>query len=380
MLKNELQAIEGLFMDCHGATRENWSGMEFPEVCQQVQEAWLNAVFSDMPQERLARYFNYHLEGISNISDTLFRLKTKAADELQHTLLSLIDHIEVYYRKYIDMDTNAPAAFHARLVNRLAAEIHGIREGLQVAGVDDRLINCILCWLDDMSVVGLNVHYTFRSLSYMVKLVHRIAGLNWHSADIEHQLVLSFHHADFNHLSFLTYLQNQILSVAAALPDPGEKLDYLQRQKAEMMSCPREINTIYDPSWPPVRVMMAEWLNEEIFLTETAIKNSRVETGEREGKLKFNMSVAYLACLIKLFYEEGLFGSQNLSAIFKFFAANCESKKQMTISAMSLSKELYTLDHHTAAHVLEILKRMMARINRDFFPVWAVTGIIILFR
>lgn len=80
------------------------------------------------------------------------------------------------------------------------------------------------------------------------------------------------------------------------------------------------------------------------------------------------ISVSYMACLIKLFYEEELFATENLTSIFKFYASNFTSKRQPVISQDSLSKEYYSLDAHTAARIKKILQNMIDRLNRGFFP------------
>jgi hypothetical protein len=54
--------------------------------------------------------------------------------------------------------------------------------------------------------------------------------------------------------------------------------------------------------------------------------------------------------------------------VFKFFSRNFETKRQKSVSAGSLSKEYYSTSQVTAAVVRDMLQKMIARIDRNFFP------------
>jgi hypothetical protein len=94
-------------------------------------------------------------------------------------------------------------------------------------------------------------------------------------------------------------------------------------------------------------------------------------------KLTLQLSVAQLACIIKLFYRAGIYGDTPLTDIFKFTAQHFCTKRQPAMSWQSLSKEYYGLDLVNAGRVRILLKQMITYINEHFFPVMAAIGVVI---
>jgi hypothetical protein len=121
---------------------------------------------------------------------------------------------------------------------------------------------------------------------------------------------------------------------------------------------------------------METWLNDEIALA--VIPNAVAGPGativqERiSEKQILNLSVAQIACFIKLFYDEGIFINASITDILKFVVVHYRSKRQQQISYGSLSKEYYSISQVTAAVLKDYLSRMIAKINKHYFPVVAV--------
>ena len=98
MLKNELKDIEEILFDQEYPDSDELVQRDIKEHFSQIHRAWEKVIFSDIPENSLVRYFHYHLEVITNISDNLYRLEI---DEKlivpQSKLLELIDHLRKYY-------------------------------------------------------------------------------------------------------------------------------------------------------------------------------------------------------------------------------------------------------------------------------------------
>lgn len=376
MLRNELKDIEELLPDKSGEIRVEYSALEFHERIQRVQEAWLTAVFSELPKNSLERYLQFHLEGISKISDTLFGFNIADGEIFQEGLLALIDHLDEYYVQLLNWSTNAPKAYHRRLIRKLDSALNRIRSLLNSSQIDPLLISSVELWLDEISGSQQNVRFTFRSLAYMEKLVIALANMNWAGEALSGTLACLLYQSNFNNLLFLKYLQNEINRAANHSSAENGVIGYFQSKIAGFMSIPLECNAAYDSSWPSIKTMVTDWLKEQINLSEFAIKKEQEKIKNLFGrKIGLNISVAHMACLIKVFYEADVFATENLRSIFKFYAANYESKRQPAISWESLSKEYYSLNSHTAARIKKILQRMIDSLNRGFFPVLAVVSV-----
>ena len=366
MLKNELNDIEEILIEQEYSDSTRIAQIDLATYFGQIYKAWEKAIFSNTPEDTLVRYFHYHLDIISTISNTLSNSHDSETNVLlQNELLALIDHLRKYYFSYFNQDAAAPIAYRQRLVSQLTGDICVIQKKLQSSDLNASLIACLLRWFNVMSQDIGKVKFTFRSLHYFGCIIHQLSSLDYHSDNAENLMVSMLIRANFNNLSFFVYYQGIIKNAFGDFRNTHERLNYLVQQKAEVISSPEVKNIAYDPSWPSIKNMIGNWLMEEILITEKSLnKGSEVAV----SKIPLEMSVAHLSCLIRLLYEESVFATQNLQFIFKCFAGHYQSKRQTVISPRSLSKEFYSIDQHTAARVRDLLQRMVQRINRNFFP------------
>ncbi|SDC66384.1 hypothetical protein [Pedobacter soli] len=376
MLKNELKDIEEILFEQKYSDSNRIVQIDIEKCFSQIHRAWEKVIFSDIPENSLVRYFHYHLEVITNISDNLYRLEI---DEKlivpQSKLLELIDHLRKYYSNYFNENVLAPLMYHQRLMCQLSNSISYIRQRLQASNLNASLITCLVKWFDLMSEDTDIIKFNFCSLHYFEYVVKRLSSIDYDSEDAETSLVSLLVRSNFNNLTFLVYYQDYVGIAIGDLKDSHEKLRYLVEQKAEVFLSPEVKKLAYDHTWPPLKTMITDWLQEEILLTKKSACNKNAVA---VPKIPLAMSVAHLSCLIRLLYEESVFATQNLQSIFKGFAGYFQSKRQVIISPGSLSKEFYSIDQHTAARVRDLLQRMIQRINRNFFPmVFAINATVL---
>ncbi|MCZ4224827.1 hypothetical protein [Pedobacter rhodius] len=380
MLKNELQYIEEILFAPETFCTDAISEIDIGWQCKLIRQAWEKAIFSDISEHSLVRYFHYHLDGLTKLLDGLSLYDYgDNLKNIEEALLALIDRIKSFYSTYFNPDAYAPAAYHQRLIGQLTGSIGLIKENLQTAMLSSELKTCLFNWLSEMTEVGDDIRYSFRSLGYLEELIRQIPSIDFCSGKAEEILVAILCRSNFNYLSFFVYRQNYIREVLVSFTSAQERLDYLQEQRANVLSCPEAKKLGYDTSWPSLKIMLGEWLQEEICLTEQALRReNEIRAETNVPKLPIEMSVAHMACLIRLLFEESVFATNNLKLIFKCFAGHYQTKRQSVISPGSLSKEFYSIDQHTAARVRDLLQKMVQRINRNFFPVLVVINAIIL--
>lgn len=341
-----------------------------------IRKTWEDAAFSELPHHSLFRYFNHQLEGITAFLDR----HSGWNQTVTGCLLQQIDHLQQYYAPYFNWDARAPQAYHRHLTVNLAGTIESVRSRLRAANVDPELSCCLLHWLDESTEQHPAVHYTFRCLKYTESLIGSISSFDFGESGAADNLTLLLSRLNFNHLAFLAYRQSQTRRSAQNLDGLTGGLRFLRQEKAAVAACPQIRETAYDPALPSLKEMLTAWLQEEITLAEMTIKEqSELPPVCRSEKQAVDLSVAHLACLIKLFLEENLLVSRSTKTVFQFFANHFQTKRQTAISAGSLSKEFYSIDQHTAARVRDLLQRMITRINRNFFPVTVAISTAILY-
>ena len=121
----------------------------------------------------------------------------------------------------------------------------------------------------------------------------------------------------------------------------------------------------YDRDILPINVLLEKWLNE--YIKEEHLHLDLLEMNF-SNKIELKLTVAQLALLIRLLYEEGVFAMKNIAGLLRFFSRHFMSKKQEHISYGSMNKLYYSGDQFTGYAVRELLLRMVAKINKMFFP------------
>ena len=127
-----------------------------------------------------------------------------------------------------------------------------------------------------------------------------------------------------------TYFRQTIASLKAILPTDG---------------------LAFDPDWPPLAQMLAGWLHEAGVRCDSV--NAAATAAVKPAKLQLNISVAYLACLLRCFHEEVTTGS-SASALIRWASAHFSAKRRQEISPGSLAKEFYSVDQFTAARTRDL--------------------------
>jgi hypothetical protein len=337
MLKDELQAVRALMTGSPAV-----SVCRLKEVCDEVTRCWSAARFSDAPEHSFRRYLNYHLAAVTAISDDLAGGRCAGSPCLvQQALLGLTDHLLFTYPECLDTRVQAPLAFTQRAYAQMALKIQKWKPS------EDRPV---LDWLSLYLLKPGAESPSFDHIGYLADLVSELGT----RPRTEEELVCLLISNNFNHLGFYRVLTQKL---------SGRGLAELKRKRADLMGIPSKTGTAFDPSWISLKEMLGGWLNEELILLESPAAETRPAE-----KLYLDLSVAHLACFVRLFYEEGLMASASLTDIFRAMCGSFRTKRQPAISQGSFSKEFYSINQETAARVRDLLQRMLARVNRKYFP------------
>lgn len=320
MLTDELTRLHGC------------SGGQAAAALEDVRAAWRRAVFSEAPDHSLRRYFSYHLAGICRLADT--------SPELTPALLDLIRHAREQYASYLDTDLPAPQVYRQAVLRELQTGIARLLEALRQPPADAELCGHLEAYLREVTAAEPAAHYSYHALDYLYRLVSGLSGTNLSENLIEALLELNF-----NHLGVFRACRRLL----GATDD-----DHLI-----LLAYPDQPPHAYHPDWPPLSVML-----------RAALKEAQAGSASPApaGKMPLNLSVAQLACWLKLFQEENLLAEPNLSAAFRFTARHYRTRRQDQISPESLSKNFYDIDQVTAATVRGQLTQMLGRLNQAFFP------------
>lgn len=100
-------------------------------------------------------------------------------------------------------------------------------------------------------------------------------------------------------------------------------------------------------------------------------KTLKMGTSEASSinKMELKLTIAQLALLLRLLYEEGIFVVISIASLLRFFSLHFMSKRQKQISYGSMNKLYYSGDQFTGYAVRELLLNMVNRLNKMFFPI-----------
>ena len=106
---------------------------------------------------------------------------------------------------------------------------------------------------------------------------------------------------------------------------------------------------------------LKDFLIEEI----KKLKNQEaLATATTSFKVQTPLSVANLACLIRVFYEEKIFSTTNQTELLNFFASNFSTQKQEQISSTSLRSKYYNIETSSLENIKDLFFQMINRLKK----------------
>jgi hypothetical protein len=391
LLRNELTTVMELVGQLHKAGYPEIIVSEpgvrsfmdrYEEFCSKARDAWAFAVFSDAGDETLERYFTFHMREIGYLLEQINGSTLDIKDAVQQ-LVALADHLYTYFGRYIDQRMLMPAAYQDFKLAQLKPIFGLLSDRWADEKIDPELQELLISTFSYLFEGEPLNSMPFGFLSYIASFLKELPVLfdGQESRGINEMLTNKLIALNFNHLGFFKYLRDKIGSSVTVLPLSAQIVE-LRLQSARLQPRITEQIPAYDPDWPCIGIMLKGWLMEEVERLEKQLIEERalnLSVGVLD-KIGLELSVAQLACLVRALFDAGVAASDTLTSVFKFCTLHFTTKRQLTISQGSLSKEYYSISQKTAAGVLELLQKMTERIRRDYFPVVAAVSVIIFYR
>lgn len=353
---------------------------EMDETVAKVRQAWTFAVFSEVTNDALKRYFTYHGTFIFRLLDAGASKYATAPPLFREKICQLLDSLHTYYGEYLEDNIDVGTIYRLYFTNGLKETCRMVSETLEKSDVTLKVKRCLLRYIEEMTGKKA-LPCTLPQLLYFRLLVEELFYLLPY-ADSEkfHELIYDkLLELEFNQFDAFVNQQELIRSAfegkteAAKLSVVGQYTQlYAYQAQGDVVR--------YDHRWPPLSQMLSDWLKEVKESIDPGIQINEKRPIAYTRRLRLEFSVSHLACLLRLFAKESLFGATPLTEVFDFFSANFSTKRQDVVSVHGLSKEYYSKNQVTAAEIKAILMKMINRINLDYFPAVAAISAIILCR
>lgn len=356
---------------------------QIEKECGRIKDQLTKFIFTQARENLAERFIQYHQAGIIALTNQLQSVLPAGNEPALQLatgffisrLCDLLDYIERFFCKYFDLDAAVPRSYRLITLKQLGEDIRQLLFQVEERLQSPLLKSCLTDYLRPFIEEGPVNDLTFRDLAYLKTFLAETTGLlkSPATSDPDDQLSKVLIYLNFNHLGFLVYYQDRTRSELDHSDSAEQHLATLASALSQIKSLQSKPNASYSPAWPPIRTMLETWLGDEITMAVMQREKGPVLPAGGTGvadKMALNVSVAQLACITRLLFEENYYGLSSITDILKFTVGHFRSKRQEHISLRSISKEYYDTTQVTAAWVRDLLQRMTARINKTYFPVW----------
>jgi len=387
MLKDELKLLEEFAMSfsfkpplANLKTTDIPIGQEslITAEFQRIKKVWTELLFSELKDQVIRRYIWFQQQILLDLADKLYqqiqnvksgnqenRSTLLLSEFLLERLLELKDFQIHYFNSYINQEAKIPDAVIPDIKKKMAEAAEKLSASLQYIELDMQLKACIRDYLDCISGADKSSPITYRSAEYFFQFTETL-GVTIafeDNRDLTHSVTEVLFYLNFNHNSFCHWYQDNVIRKNIAHRE-NDQLHLLKKQLLVLKTMPVILTMSYDPDLIPVNQILENWLNEYI----KEIGNQNLLETDLSNRIELKLTVAQLTLLIRLFYEEGVFAMKSISDLLRFFSKYFMTKKQEHISYGSMNKLYYSSDQFTGYAVRELLLKMVAKINKMFFP------------
>ncbi|MFD2146269.1 hypothetical protein [Mucilaginibacter antarcticus] len=299
--------------------------------CQRIKKVWTDLLFSQQKDHVLRRYMPFQQQVILETADFTFELISSAKDKgltddnallklpllMQRCLLDLRDFQVQYFQSFFDQNGKIPLAGTLSVRKKMTVVAEELSAGLENSEIDPGLKVCVMDYLSSIIHTDGKASLSYRAAGYLMSFTETLKSTISidGSPDLTQSVTEALFYLNFNHNSFCRWYQDNVATKKSIMP-PDDRLPMLLKQLLILKSMPVMTNTAFDPNVAAIHIQVENWMIEFLRQESFNIKGDDYELPE---KLELNLTVAQMALLVRLLYEEGVFTMTNITAILKFF-------------------------------------------------------------
>jgi len=282
-------------------------------------------------------------------------------------LMDLFQFIVEEYAVYLKKDFKLPKSYIGYFYPILKMDANEILLALENRKANAELLEMLKLYFNNCFCPGTGsvTKHEMDYLRFFVSQVYafvKAPGTGSFTAGLTHLLF----DLNFNCFSFITYYQQELFKKMRAQKSVYNKLNFI----ADTLRGLKSGNLLTDEGcnlkFNSTRSYFINLLNEE-FQTSLMLMFAEKQV-QVKGKLPLNLAVPQIGLLVQAFDAVGMYGC-SADEVFKFISRNCTSKRQSILSYKSMSNKSYAVDQNTAKMIKQLLLKMIAFIDRKFFPV-----------
>jgi hypothetical protein len=340
-----------------------------------IKECLLEKALTIDGEDTIRRFVHIHQYSLICIMDQVAEHPAQhAAFPCYGQLHELLSFIRQHFSDYFNYQATAPLMDATALLAEVNVCLPRLTRILENASPEPFILDTVLYPLRTLMAPNA-MRPTFnriRHIKHILRHLEMVSQRGYRGQNLDHQLFESLLYLNYNSRQTFVRVTEYFRALVPELLDRDEQILFLSEYLKQVNQATVKPGTAYHCTMPTLQSQLANYLREEItYLKGPGQLQQWVE--EEPGsslpfKLKFDLSVSQLACLLRLLTDARVIECENTSALIRFVAFNCETKHAGRISPKSLRIKYYDIEPGTNKAVYQKLTTLVKSIDATLSP------------
>lgn len=329
------------------------------------------------------RIVQRHLNRLISLSDSLYRnmqqplgdkgslVRDKLAGYIQ--ILNILESLQQYllteYPAYCNRRHPVSLYTQKKTIKYFRRKLSEFLE--QKNRADNELVRIVLSPFRRL-VRNKKPHLSFASRQYMFRLMKILLlhlSVSSEQKDRAKTLQENLYAINFNSIDFFNYCKKQVQDDIQNMDSQKDQIEKLYFHLKIVSQQPIDTSTCFNTKRTNAKDFISHWILEEIcFLEKRMLLLARPGTDQQlvdqNFKIVTELSVAQVACFIRLLVESGVIKNKNRKELITFYAVYTQSKKQENISPESFRMRFYNIEESARLEIRSTIIQLLNHINR----------------
>ncbi len=341
-----------------------------------IKKVMIGEIFAFSDESLLQRYIRHHQTALVRLIDEVEgkAKRNYTGDRNLHEsfvtgLTELLHFIERFFSKYFDPDADLPQVYlrvEGRSFRRDKARLFN---QFQEMGADKGLVSVLLSPLAAMSHSANNKKTSYRELYYaklMCAELNHLLEYQPRTGDLDRDLIDVAIFLNLNSRDMLEHFFSKVSRAIHSKRSTKERTEFISYELKLVNQAPQKLGVAYTDEAPALKHVLRDYLSEELSFQNKVLQNlqSNLHPLAAGFKVHFDMSVAQISLLTKLFVEAKLIENNNLTELLKVISGGIVTKKAERISYDSLRTKYYNVEQGTKDSLRTLFAEIMKGIER----------------
>ncbi|HVD99965.1 MAG TPA: hypothetical protein VNB90_17280 [Cytophagaceae bacterium] len=322
---------------------------EVQNIIDQIKET----AYRLSSKEEIRLYIRHHQTAL---------LKKKCNEAVCSNCDSILFFLESYFSDFVDADMEVSQSGRNEIFEQ-CLELRIVVAPLLFGSLNLELTDILLVVLTPESRNHLTIHDT----KYISTFWESWANyFSYFKKSFQEQEVIDYLIAhNFNSHPFFNYLINKITGELSQFDENEAQIQLLEDKLLHYKKIPESSIQPFAPKISTANKLLVSWLKEEIKKCRKRLKthNPSQLSILPKSKIETSLSVAQLAYLTRVMYDNGILTNNSQSEILQVIAKMMKCKKTDQISLGSLSNKYYDVEDNTKVTVRELLKEVLKKLQ-----------------